>query len=49
MGVNGVRYAAIPLMARQDAAQSGTADIQFQAFEYPVAGNIIVTSTGGIG
>jgi uncharacterized phage protein gp47/JayE len=48
-GVEGVRYVAIPLMARSDAAQTGTADIQFQSFEYPQAGNIVVTSTGGIG
>lgn len=49
MNVDGVRYADIPLMARSDSAQSGTADIQFQAWEYPTPGNVIVTSTGGIG
>lgn len=49
MAVPGVRYVSIPLMARADAAQSGTADIQFQPFEYPTAGNIVLTSTGGIG
>jgi uncharacterized phage protein gp47/JayE len=49
MNVPGVRYVSIPLMARADSAQSGTADIQFQPFEYPSVGNIIVTSTGGIG
>lgn len=49
MAVPGVRYVAIPLMARADSVQSGTADIQFQAFEYPTAGNIVLLSTGGIG
>lgn len=49
MSVDGARYVSIPMMARADAAQSGTADIQFQAYEYPVAGNIVVISTGGIG
>jgi hypothetical protein len=49
MSVDGVRYAAIPLMARSDAAQTGTADIQFQAFEFPKVGTVVVTSTGGIG
>lgn len=49
MSVDGVRNAALPLMARADAAQTGTADIQFQAFEFPQVGNVVVTSTGGIG
>lgn len=49
MDVPGVRYAAIPLMARADSVQSDTADIQFQPFEYPSVGNVVVTSTGGIG
>lgn len=49
MDVEGVRYVDIPLMARADAAQSGTADIQLLPWEFPTAGNIVVTSTGGIG
>lgn len=49
MDVSGVRYAAVSVMARVGSVQSGTADIVFQPMEYPVAGTITVTSTGGIG
>lgn len=49
MEIEGVRYVDIPLLARADAAQSGTADIQLLPWEFPKAGNIVVTSTGGIG
>lgn len=49
MDIDGVRYASIPLMARADAAQSGTADIQFLPWEFPKAGDVFVTTTGGIG
>jgi hypothetical protein len=49
MEIEGVRYVTIPLMARSDAAQSGTADIQFKPWELPKAGNLVVTSSGGIG
>jgi hypothetical protein len=43
--VPGVSYVVIPLMARSDAAQSGTADVICRAWEIPVAGNIVVTAT----
>lgn len=49
MGVTGVRYVAIPLMARADAAQSGTNDIQLLPNEYPTLSNLTVVVTGGIG
>jgi len=49
MDVEGVRYVALPLMARADAVQSGTADIQLLPWEFPKVGEIVVTSTGGIG
>ena len=49
MEVEGVRYVDIPLIARADAVQSGTADIQLLPWEFPTAGEIVVTSTGGIG
>lgn len=47
--VEGVRYVSVPLLARADSVQTGTADIQLQPFEYATAGNIVVSSTGGIG
>ena len=43
--IPGVDYAIIPLMARNDAVQSGTADVICRAWELPVAGNIVVTAT----
>lgn len=43
--IPGVSYVVIPLMARADAAQSGTADVVMRAWELPVAGNIVVTAT----
>lgn len=49
MQIEGVRYVDIPLLARADAAQSGTADIQLLPWEFPTAGDIVVTSSGGIG
>ena len=48
MAVEGVRYVAIPLLARVDQAQSGTADIQLKPLEFPVANNIVVLTTGGL-
>lgn len=47
MSVNGVRYATVGMMARNDSAQSGTADIQLQAWEFPTVGNIVLSVTGG--
>lgn len=43
--IPGVAYVVIPLMARADAVQSGTADVVMRAWEIPVAGNIVVTAT----
>lgn len=47
-GVPGVQYAAVTMMARADAAQTGTADVLCQDWEIPVAGTIYLTATGGI-
>lgn len=49
MDIEGVRYVDIPLMYRADAAPSGTFDINFLPWEFPIAGTITVTTTGGIG
>jgi hypothetical protein len=50
LAVDGVRYVDIPMIARADAAQTGTADIVMRAWEIPTAGNIAnITMTGGIG
>jgi predicted phage baseplate assembly protein len=50
LDVDGVRYVSIPLIARADAAQTGTADIVMRAWEIPTVGNIAnITMTGGIG
>lgn len=48
MSVPGVQYVAIPMIARSDAAQSGTADLVFRPWEIPVLGNLYVTSNGGL-
>jgi uncharacterized phage protein gp47/JayE len=50
LDVDGVRYASIPMVARSDAAQTGTADVVFRAWEIPKVGSISnITMTGGIG
>jgi hypothetical protein len=50
LAVDGVRYASIPMIARADAAQTGTADVVFRAWEIPKVGDISnITMTGGIG
>lgn len=49
MDVDGVRYLSIPVFARDDAPQTGTADIQLKTMEFPVANLINVTTEGGIG
>jgi uncharacterized phage protein gp47/JayE len=50
LAVDGVRNAAIPMVARSDSAQTGTADLVFRAWEIPAVGNIAnITMTGGIG
>jgi uncharacterized phage protein gp47/JayE len=40
--IPGVTYVSIPLMARNDATQSGANDILLRPFELPVAGNITI-------
>lgn len=50
LAVDGVRYVDVPMIARADAAQTGTADIVMRAWEIPTVGNIAnITMTGGIG
>lgn len=50
LAVDGVRNAAIPMVARADAAQTGTADLVFRAWEIPAVGSISnINMTGGIG
>lgn len=49
MSVEGVQYVAIPMIARADAVQSGTADMVFRDWEIPILGSLNTTSTGGIG
>jgi predicted phage baseplate assembly protein len=50
LAVDGVRYVDIRMIARADAAQTGTADVVFRAWEIPKVGNISnITMTGGIG
>lgn len=48
MSVPGVQWVQIPMFARSDASQSGTADILCRAWEIPVLGNYHVNMTGGI-
>jgi hypothetical protein len=50
LAVDGVRYVSIPMVARADAAQTGTADLVFRAWEIPKVGTIsTINMTGGIG
>lgn len=49
MAVPGVQYVSIPMIARADATQTGTADLVFQDWEIPIIGNLFTSSTGGIG
>lgn len=44
----GVLYVQIPVMARADASQSGTADVVCQPWEVPVAGTINIQAVGGV-
>lgn len=48
MSVPGVSYVVIPLFTREDTVQSNTNPIQFRPSEVPVAGNIYITTSGGI-
>lgn len=44
----GVLYVQIPVMARSDQGQTGTADIVCREWEVPIAGNINITAVGGV-
>lgn len=47
--VQGVKHVSVPMMARADASQTGTADIQFRDWEIPTLGDITqMTFTGGV-
>lgn len=48
MAVPGVRFISIPLIARSDAPQSGTADIVCKPWEFPTLGALQVSVTGGV-
>lgn len=48
ISVPGVRYINIPMIARSDAAQSGTVDIVCKPWEFPTLGNLQITVTGGV-
>lgn len=48
MSVEGVKYVSIPLMARSDAVQTGTNDVQLQAYEFPVLGTFNIVTSGGL-
>lgn len=48
MTVPGVRFISIPLIARADAVQSGTADIICKPWEFPNLGALQITVTGGV-
>lgn len=47
--VQGVDYVIIPLLARSDAAQSGTNDVVLKAWEIPSLNNFLCNVTGGLG
>lgn len=46
--VPGVQWVQIPVFARSDAVQSGTADIACRDWEIPSLGNYYLSATGGI-
>lgn len=46
--IPGVLYVQLPVMARADQAQTGTADIVCREWETPIAGNVNITAVGGI-
>jgi hypothetical protein len=48
ISVPGVRYINIPMIARNDAVQSGTADIICKPWEFPNLGSLQITVTGGV-
>lgn len=46
--VPGVDYAQIPMMARSDLTQTGTADVVCRAWEIPAIGTVFINAIGGI-
>jgi uncharacterized phage protein gp47/JayE len=48
MSVPGVQFVHIPMIARADAQQSGTADMVFRPWEIPVLGSLNLTTNGGL-
>ena len=48
MTVPGVRFISLPLIARADAVQTGTADIICKPWEFPTLGALEVSVTGGV-
>lgn len=47
MSVAGVEWCVVPVFARNDVAQAGTANIQLRASEVPAPGTFYVTANGG--
>lgn len=47
--IPGVDYIYIPVMARSDASQSGTADVVLRPNELPSPGTITLNASGGVG
>lgn len=48
LNVNGVAYAQISIISREDAPQTNTNSIQLRSFEIAVPGTFTLTATGGI-
>ena len=48
LNVQGVAYALVSIISREDATQSSTNPIQLRAFEIAVPGNFTLTVSGGI-
>jgi predicted phage baseplate assembly protein len=48
ISVQGVRYIGIPMFARSDAPQSGTADIVCKPWEFPNLGTLQIVVSGGV-
>jgi hypothetical protein len=46
--IPGVLYVQIPVLARADQVQTGTADIVCREWETPIAGDINITAVGGV-
>ncbi len=49
MGVDGVRWAYVPLFFRTDGEAVGNQDIKLSPREFPVIGSVHIHATGGIG